>query len=566
MPLSDWEIREEDIEICRRPDGNLWHLGAGSYGQVFKAMRGGVQPVAVKVFPSDATDMQMAEFQKEVVILKSCRDRNIVQFLGACVTDTQTCLVTEFMEMGDLYNALHRGEKAGMLTWYKKSSVPNAPRPNPPVQGLGRRIALDISRGLHFLHTHRIVHMDVKTPNVLLGRTYIAKLADVGLAKFLHKDYLSAAKSVGTFAWSAPEVLMGGRCSEKVDIFSFGVVLWEIVTGESPARGRLRSVRVPEECSEAVADLIAACMEADPADRPSAREIVEMLSATGNERALQSAADRRKEARAEVGAISARVLDDLCRHAGVVGVKPFTRSDAVLAAAMKDNLRLYKCYLAQLTAVMPGGEAPARDTPQHARMMELVSSFRQLLGAYLAEFTDTTMELRNININQANRPAGDADMPDSTQSAIRDGQISTLGKREETVDWRPSIAAMKLSPEQLAAVLEARSTVTFKIEELTQERKELISSLHGLAMSGQDDGYGSAVDKTDELRRNMKQEGTVLHEYHYWFMCVMLTPAQHAACELASLPFFPDPMAISDTIVRDAVHAMAGAKHSDDDS
>lgn len=70
-------------------------LGAGSYGQVFKAMRGGVQPVAVKVFPSDATDMQMAEFQKEVVILKSCRDRNIVQFLGACVTDTQTCLVTE---------------------------------------------------------------------------------------------------------------------------------------------------------------------------------------------------------------------------------------------------------------------------------------------------------------------------------------------------------------------------------------------------------------------------------------------------------------------------------------
>lgn len=61
-----------------------------------------------------------------------------------------------------------------------------------------------------------------------------------------------------------------------------------------------RMCRVPEECSEAVADLIAACMEADPADRPSAREIVEMLSATGNERALQSAADRRKEARAEV--------------------------------------------------------------------------------------------------------------------------------------------------------------------------------------------------------------------------------------------------------------------------
>ena len=61
--------------------------------------------------------------------------------------------------------------------------------------------------------------------------------------RFMHKDYLSAAKSVGTFAWSAPEVLMGGRCSEKVDIFSYGVVLWELCTGESPVRGRLRPVR-----------------------------------------------------------------------------------------------------------------------------------------------------------------------------------------------------------------------------------------------------------------------------------------------------------------------------------
>ena len=125
------------------------------------------------------------------------------------------------------------------------------------------------------------VHMDVKSPNVLLGRNNLAKLADVGLAKFLHKDYLSVAKSVGTFAWSvspsdnfvswpagaahastraathagwtswhclvvdmfrlltrcvirrqAPEVLMGSRCSEKVDIFSLGVVLWELVTGK----------------------------------------------------------------------------------------------------------------------------------------------------------------------------------------------------------------------------------------------------------------------------------------------------------------------------------------------
>lgn len=167
---------------------------------------------------------------------------------------------------GDLFNALHRGHK-GNLTWHKRSANPADPLPANPVQGLGKRIALDIARGLHFLHTHRIVsagccldpsmhmkayailasvssiaaaseltkysmaavtpaclwnrrsfkcnfgmqrsllaimqvHMDVKSPNVLLGRNNLAKLADVGLAKFLHKDYLSVAKSVGTFAWS----------------------------------------------------------------------------------------------------------------------------------------------------------------------------------------------------------------------------------------------------------------------------------------------------------------------------------------------------------------------------
>lgn len=84
-----------DVGHLKRANGEGAARGAGSYGQVFKALRGGVQPVAVKVFPSNATDLQMAEFQKEVVILKSCSDRNIVQFLGACVTDTQTCLITE---------------------------------------------------------------------------------------------------------------------------------------------------------------------------------------------------------------------------------------------------------------------------------------------------------------------------------------------------------------------------------------------------------------------------------------------------------------------------------------
>lgn len=561
MPLTDWEIQESEIEICKRPDGSLWHLGAGSYGQVFKAMRSGSQPVAVKVFPSDATEIQLADFQKEVVILKSCRDRNIVQFLGACVTDTQTCLVTEYMECGDLYNGLHRNDQSDMLTWYRRSSTVHAPcSRKTATHGLGRHIALDIARGLHFLHTHRIVHMDVKSPNVLLGHKYIAKLADVGLAKFLHKDYLSAAKSVGTFAWSAPEVLMGGRCSEKVDIFSFGVVLWEIVTGESPSRGRLRQVRVPDECSEAVADLISACMEADPSSRPSASDIVDMLSATGNEAALRSAADRRKEKRSEIhlGPGSAKVMGELLRHAALLGIADYTHSDALLAVSYQDDFKLYHRYISEMKLCMEDGRPPAKGTPKHSRLLELVASTRSLLSAFLAENTDTAMELRNVDMTKGGRQQG-SDAPDIAEVAL--DNKTTLGTREE-VDWRPTLEAMQLAPGQAAAVMEARASVTMKVEELTQQRRELIQELQTLAAGGPDSGYTSAVEKTEQLRKNMANEGNIQHEYHYWFFCAMLTPIQEACVEIKCHPFFPDSMALSDLIVKDAVEALGNAQCS----
>ena len=72
--------------------------------------------------------------------------------------------------------------------------------------GLGRRIALDVARGLHFLHSRKIVHFDLKSANILLARDNTAKIADVGLAKILHRQFLSSLYNVGTFAWSAPEV------------------------------------------------------------------------------------------------------------------------------------------------------------------------------------------------------------------------------------------------------------------------------------------------------------------------------------------------------------------------
>ncbi len=86
--------------------------------------------------------------------------------------------------------------------------------------GLGRRIGLDVARGLHFLHSRKIVHFDLKSANILLARDNTAKIADVGLAKIMHRQFLSSLYNVGTFAWSAPEVgCLGFRVNPTLGCF-----------------------------------------------------------------------------------------------------------------------------------------------------------------------------------------------------------------------------------------------------------------------------------------------------------------------------------------------------------
>ncbi|KAA6423450.1 MAG: cytochrome P450 [Trebouxia sp. A1-2] len=287
VPFSDWEIDVSDVVIGLRPDGRKWELGAGAFSRVYRGLLRGVQVVAVKVFndgpqyTSDSSQERLQTLQvlkqqretlirQEIAVLKSCRDHNIVQFVGACIQREQTMLITEFMEGGDLYHAIAR-DTLGRFAW----SVPDGPQ----LPGLGRRIALDVARGLHFLHSRKIVHFDLKSANILLARDNTAKIADVGLAKIMHRQFLSSLYNVGTFAWSAPEVLLGkSTCTEKVDIYSYGVVLWEICAGEAPDGRQLRPLRVPEECPQATADVVEQCLHEDPNVRPSAREIVERLS------------------------------------------------------------------------------------------------------------------------------------------------------------------------------------------------------------------------------------------------------------------------------------------------
>lgn len=134
----------------------------------------------------------------------------------------------------------------------------------------GFKIAQDVAAGLVYLHANRIIHLDLKSPNILLGADNTAKIADVGLGKIL-TGRNALATSVGTMDWAAPEQLQGSQVSEASDMFSFGTILWELVTGERPHRRNTRPVMVPDECPTEIAELIAACHRSDPKLRPSAK-------------------------------------------------------------------------------------------------------------------------------------------------------------------------------------------------------------------------------------------------------------------------------------------------------
>ncbi|KAK9812044.1 hypothetical protein WJX73_000926 [Symbiochloris irregularis] len=263
---TEWYIDPTSLTVCRHPDGTPWKLGQGGFGSVYKALQDNVRFVAVKISEKGTDRRQDEAFWQEVEIIANCRDRNILQFYGAAVHGPEVLLVTEYCERGDLYHAIgaQTGEHIdGELCWHRR----------------GQGIALDIARGLFSLHSQRIVHFDVKSPNVLLTREYLAKIADVGLAHPLasRSRLIQPNTMKGTWAWQAPETITGADVTTAADIWSFGVIMWELMTGEQPRRGAYRTPRVPEEGPVAAVKLIDACMQKDSALRPTATQLITKL-------------------------------------------------------------------------------------------------------------------------------------------------------------------------------------------------------------------------------------------------------------------------------------------------
>ncbi|XP_019179919.1 PREDICTED: receptor-like kinase TMK4 [Ipomoea nil] len=197
-------------------------LGSGGYGVVYMGELDDETKIAVKRMKDGGTlTKRMNEFQAEISFLNNVRHRNLVTLLGYCINENERLLVYEYMPQGTLAHHLFDWQKQGFgpLTWNQRVTI-----------------ALDVARGIEYLHNlarQSFIHRDIKSSNVLLNNDMRAKVADFGLVKMTLDGKSSVHTRVaGTFGYLAPEYATTGRVTKKVDVYAFGVVLMELITGK----------------------------------------------------------------------------------------------------------------------------------------------------------------------------------------------------------------------------------------------------------------------------------------------------------------------------------------------
>jgi len=252
----------------------LEKVGIGSSAAVFKARMHGTE-CAVKRLNLMLRNDEERLFKAEVKMLLRLRHPNVVQFYGVSFANDDCYLVTEYCPRGSLYDFLQN--KANELPYH-----------------LQLRMAADAARGLDFLHQKNTIHRDMKSGNLLVTDSLRLKICDFGISRHANAANTMTA-SLGTVPWTAPEMLRGDRYSKKVDCYSLGVCIWELVTRRIPYEG-VQSVRIitsvingmrpqiPKTTSAVLTKLISLCWHTKASMRPSAADIVKTLeTALANE-------------------------------------------------------------------------------------------------------------------------------------------------------------------------------------------------------------------------------------------------------------------------------------------
>ncbi|KAA8515244.1 hypothetical protein F0562_018526 [Nyssa sinensis] len=235
------------------------------------------EPVAVKIIrvPDDDENGSLTirlekQFSREVTLLSRLHHQNVIKFVAACRKSPVFCIITEYLSEGSLRAFLHKLEKKSL-----------------PLQKL-ITIASEIARGMEYIHSQGVIHRDLKPENILINQDFHMIIADFGIAcEEAYCDLL--ADDPGTYRWMAPEMIKRKSYGKKVDVYSFGLILWEMVAGTIPyedmtpiqaafavVNKNLRPA-IPGDCPPAMRALIEQCWCSQPEKRPEFWQVVKVL-------------------------------------------------------------------------------------------------------------------------------------------------------------------------------------------------------------------------------------------------------------------------------------------------
>ncbi|CAH8866405.1 unnamed protein product [Trichobilharzia szidati] len=250
-----WEVPFESVT-------DLVWIGSGAQGVVFRGYFRGELIAVKKVNKPSDTDIRH---------LRYLNHPNVIKFRGVCVEQPCYCILMEYCPYGQLYELIHSGNPISptlIYAWIKQ-----------------------IADGMHYLHSCKIIHRDLKSPNVLVGYDHVLKISDFGASREWTENSTKMSFT-GTVAWMAPEIIRNEPCSFKVDVWSYGVLLWELLTGEVPYHNvdstailwgvgseHLR-LPVPMTCPTELRVLMKTCWNVKPGNRPSFRQILSHLNVT----------------------------------------------------------------------------------------------------------------------------------------------------------------------------------------------------------------------------------------------------------------------------------------------